>query len=148
MKDALLLSIHRHWVWSDRMKVLFEWYLAAEGPVKSFKVVDLFLSSLGTCMCLWYSLLYVTCEGLEKGKVDISREIDMGYTEVHHKLKLFRNAVSHVQNHLESDKLMDILQCDEIVPAIRRLHQKVGEYLVREIKMLPSYQGGVKKSVS
>jgi len=146
MKDALLLSIYRHWVWSDRMKELFEWYLAEEGPLEDIKMAGLFLSSLGTCMCLWYSLLYATCEGLEAGKVDIPQEIDMTYPKFREKLHRFRNATFHVQKNLEPHKLMDILMSEETVPAIRTLHQKVGEYLVREIEKLPSYQDGVKKS--
>jgi hypothetical protein len=146
MKDALLLSTYRHWVWSDKMKELFELRLTAEGPLENITMANLFLSCLGTCMCLWYSLLYATCEGLEEGGVDISYEFEMTYPEVRNKLRRFRNATFHVQDDLEPDKLMDILRCDEIVTTIRTLHQKVGEYLVREIKMLPSYQEGVKKS--
>src|SRR5712692_505346 len=107
MNDKILLSIHRHWIWADRMKELFEYYLSKEGPLTDFTMMDLFSSSLGTCMCMWYSLLYETCEGLRgSGKVDIAGEIDPNYGKFRGRLKNFRDATFHVQPQLEPEKLM------------------------------------------
>lgn len=147
MNDKILLSIHRHWTWADRMKELFEYYLSKEGPLTDFTMMDLFLSSLGTCMCMWYSLLYATCEGLqEKGKVNIAGEIDQNYDKVCCELRRFRNATFHVQPQLEPEKLMVVLKNPDIVPIIRTLHERVGAYLVQHIQQLPAYQKGVRES--
>ncbi len=146
MNDALLISTYRHWIWSDRMKELFEFYLANEEPQVDIMASDFFLSSIGTCMWLWYALLYATCEGLQAGKVNVAEEIDPTYRTWCNKLRLFRNAAFHVQEHLEPSKFTDVLRSEEIVPVIRGLHQNVGEYLARHIAALPSYREGVERA--
>jgi len=88
------------------MKELFEYYLSKEDPLADFIMMELFLSSLGTCMCMWYSLLYVTCEGLQgSGKVDITGEIDPNYGKVRNKLKEFRNAAFPCRHDLSPRSL-------------------------------------------
>ena len=147
MNDKILLSIHRHWTWADRMKELFEYYASKEGPLTNFTTMKLFLSSLGTCMCMWYSLLYATCEGLQKsGKVNIDDEIDPNYGKVCDELRKFRNATFHVQTQLDDEKFMAVLKNPDIVPIIRTLHERVGAYLARQIQKLLAYQKGVKES--
>jgi methionine synthase II (cobalamin-independent) len=94
-------------------------------------------------MCLWYALLYATCEGLESGKVDIAHEVVDRYAEVRDELRRFRNAVFHVQANLEPDKLMDVFESESMVPLVRSLHEQIGKYVLREIRQLPSYQEGV-----
>jgi hypothetical protein len=129
------------------MKELFECYLRIEGVPQDFEMWELFQSSMGTCLCIWYALLFATCEGVENdGKVSICTSIDPNYAKVREQLRRFRNATFHVHADVEPKKLMAVFLEKGIVPKIRGLHQRVGEYLVHEIRELPSYQAGVRKA--
>lgn len=137
MNIEILVSLHRHWVWADRMKELFEFYLKKEGlPAEESLAPDqpYMLSGMFTCMFLWYGLLYVTCDGIEKvGEAKMS-DIAPTYDAAKEKLHRFRNAMFHVQPRYWSPKLMDVLKDRKIIGQIRAIHVKVGQWLETQLK--------------
>ena len=137
MDIQLLVSLHRHWVWADRMKELFEFYLEKEWPIPD---EDLkpdsphLISSLFTCMCLWYGLLYATCDGIEAhAKVKVA-SIAPDYDKASAKLRRFRNAMFHVQPEYWSDKLMDVIGDGNLPDTIRAIHKQVGDWLEGQLR--------------
>lgn len=137
MNIEILVSLHRHWVWADRMKELFEYYLRKEGlpPEESLNPDQPYmLSSMFSCMFLWYALLYVTCDGVEKvGKAKMS-DVSSAFNKVRKTLYQFRNAIFHVQSQYWSQKLMDVFKDEEIVDGIRATHVSVGTWLEEQLK--------------
>lgn len=136
MKPEQLFSILRHWTWADRQRELFEYYLRKDFPniTEDFTFDEsFFVSSMATCMGLWYGLLYVTCEGIDdSGKVQVSSiapEFDQKTSDL---LRRFRNAMFHVQDEYWSPKLMDVLREPDTAEAIRAVHQKVGRWVEGE----------------
>lgn len=56
METELLISLHRHWVWADRMREMFEYYLKTEWPILPESVERdqrYILSSIFTSMCFY-----------------------------------------------------------------------------------------------
>jgi hypothetical protein len=138
MDIQLLLSLHRHWVWADRMKELFEFYLAEEWPIPEEHLgptSPYWISSIFTCMCLWYGLLYVTCDGIEEHAGVKVTSIAPSYNKISFTLRRFRNAMFHVQASYWSDKLMNVIRDDKIPDDIREVHKLVGAWI--EKKLLP-----------
>lgn len=129
MKTEVLLSIHRHWIWANWIKKQFG---DALGQTPHNEIDKLILEPAGTYMCLWYGLLFAVCEGLRKEKVVISlvqREIDSVYDS----LKLFRNAVFHVQPKYWSRKLLDFMVVEGNATKVHRIHNGIGEWLLEEV---------------
>lgn len=137
MDIEVLVSLHRHWVWADRMKELFEFYLKKEGlPAQESLAPDqpYMLSSMFTCMFLWYGLLYATCDGIEEVSAARMSDIAPTYDAAKKTLRRFRNAMFHVQPCYWTPKLMDVLKDGKIVEQIRATHVKVGQWLETQLK--------------
>lgn len=119
------------------MKELFEFYLAEEGlpnPDHIKPDQPYLFSSIFTCMCLWYSLLYATCEGIEQqGQIQLI-SIAPKYDQAQGILRRFRNAMFHVQPTYWSAKLTDVLYNSDIPTVIREIHSQIGEWLRIEFK--------------
>lgn len=119
------------------MKELFEFYLAKEGLPNAENLrpnQPYLVSSMFTCMCLWYALLYATCEGIEEeGKLDI-KTIAPKYDVARGVLRRFRNAMFHVQPEYWTNKITDILHDSELPTTIREIHQQLGDWLKIEFK--------------
>lgn len=56
-------------------------------------------------------------------------EICPAYMEVSGTMRLFRNAVFHIQPEFWTPKLMDVLKDEPVVEKIRSVHHDVGTYL-------------------
>ena len=137
MNIEILVSLHRHWVWADRMKELFEYYLKEEGvPSKESLLSDqpYMVSSMFTCMCLWYGVLYVVCDGIEKiGRAEMS-EIAPVFNKARKMLYGFRNAMFHAQPKYWSTELVSVLHNERIAETIRATHVAVGAWLEEQLK--------------
>ncbi|MGC8495344.1 MAG: hypothetical protein ACP5SH_26825 [Syntrophobacteraceae bacterium] len=137
MNAEILVSLHRHWVWADRQKELFEYYLRTEGqpsPESLKPDKPYMLSSMFTCMFLWYGLLYVTCDGIEKvGKTKMAH-VSPTFNQVKGTLYQFRNAMFHVQPQYWSPKLLNIFRDQQTVERIRATHVNVGTWLEEQLK--------------
>lgn len=139
MKRELLISLHRHWVWADRTKEMFEYYLNKEWPIPTESLnptSPYFISSLFTCMCLWYALLYATCDGIEQEAKIMVVEIAPEYEYLGPKLPHFRNAMFHVQAHYWSPKLMSVITDKDMPAQIRKVHDQVGNWIKSQVELI------------
>lgn len=130
MNKGLLVSIHRHWLWADRMQRTF--FASLNPNLKEEDAKDIFISNWGMCMCLWYGLLFAVCEGLREGKFavpTVQAEIDGIYED----LKLFRHAVFHVQKKYWSPKLFRIMQDKTSAFTIKLIHDEIGNWLLTQL---------------
>ena len=135
----LLSSIYRHWTWSDRQKELFEYYLQKDYPdiSRNFEFDEAFFaSSMVTCMCIWYGLLYVTCDGINSYLKKKVEDIAPEYIKIRKILYDFRNATFHVQPKYWSCKLMNVLKEEHTADIIRTVHKKVGVWLEEQLTSL------------
>jgi hypothetical protein len=143
MDIQLLVSFHRQWIWADRMKEIFEFYLAEEWPIPEEDLgvrSPYWTSSIFTCMCLWCGLLYVTCDGIkEHAGEKVLLSIVPTYGKIRKKLRLFRNAMFHVQPSYWSSMLMDVVQDDKLPTDISEIHKSVGAWI--EDQLLPHVEG-------
>ena len=139
MDSGLLLSILRHWTWADRQKELFEFYLRNDFPNLSEGDIGkpgFFVSSMVTCLCIWYALLYATCDGINK-EVGINvSTIAPAFAKNEDLLRHFRNATFHVQPKYLSEKLLEVLKNPDVAVAIRSIHDNVGEWLKHQVAEL------------
>ncbi|MBN2373594.1 hypothetical protein JXL19_07400 [bacterium] len=91
--------LHRHWIWADKIKLLLQKEISVadlhEFNEKNFS--NLIITPYGIYMFIWYGLLFVVLEGLKQEKIIIP-DIDNEIEEIYESLRLFRNAVFHIQN--------------------------------------------------
>ncbi len=131
MKKTLLMSIHRHWLWADKMQRTF--YACLPPNLAEEGAKEIFISDWGMCMCLWYGLLFAVCEGLRAGRFTVptvQADIDGIYGD----LKLFRNAVFHVQPRYWSAKLFKIMQDQSSARKIKDIHDAIGSWLLTQLQ--------------
>ncbi len=129
MKTEVLLSIHRHWIWANWIKEKFG---VALGRTPHNEIDTLILEPAGTYMCLWYGLLFAVCEGLRKQGVSIS-SVQAEIDSVYDSLRLFRNAVFHVQPKYWSRKLLDFMVVEGNATKVHCIHNRIGEWLLEEV---------------
>jgi hypothetical protein len=135
----IALSIWRHWAWSDRMRELFLYYLKDDFsnlPPDFLEQPSFWVSSMVTTMALWYALLYVTCEAIEKEAGIDMQTISADYPKVSDRLRRFRNATFHVQSEFWSSKIMEILKDPETATTISSVHKAVEQWLRSELRKL------------
>jgi hypothetical protein len=131
MDRQLLLSIHRHWIWANWVKKQFDGSIQSF-PVSKNRMQEWFITPPGIYMCIWYGLLFAVCEGLRGQKV-IIREIQSDFDRIYPALKHFRNAVFHVQAKYWSPKLFEIMEDRGSAFQIRRVHEGIGEWLLKQV---------------
>jgi len=140
-QTEILLSLWRHWVWADRMRELFDYYIKSDFdklPNDFLSNSSFWVSSMITTMFLWYGLLYAVCDGIEKGYGTSVNTIAPAFKNIRGRLQKFRNAVFHVQPNFWSPKLMEILSDPEAAHEIRAVHHQVGEWLRKQIEPFDS----------
>jgi len=114
-----LLSLHRYFIWSDRMRVHFEDILKRKDQLNE----NIFRIETNLYMSYWYGGLYVVIEGykelgLSDAKIDNllnSPNVDL--------LKRYRNGVFHFQKKYNDDRFMRFItdgeNCVEWVHSLR-----------------------------
>ena len=130
-KREVVLAIHRHWFWANRVRE--EYYERQKtNPPKTGDLVALFLRGDEMYKFLRYGLLFSVCEALRAHKISIpnaQEEIDGIYKS----LKLFRNAMFYIQSEYFSDKLFKILNDPNSDARIKKAHEEIGNCLIKEI---------------
>jgi hypothetical protein len=145
MKPQVLRSLHRHWTWADRQRELFLNYLRQDFPsmpVAAIGSPSFFVSSMVTAMCLWYALLYVTCDGLSRFGGVMVEEIAPDYAKVKANLEAFRHAIFHVQPRYWSHGLRNLLTDAAAADQIGTVHRGVGAWLQQRVEELDGSMPG------
>ncbi|MCB9501622.1 MAG: hypothetical protein H6696_06760 [Deferribacteres bacterium] len=94
---------------------------------------NIFVSVPGTYMMLWYGLLFAVC-GYLKDNNSIPKTIEQDVNSIYESLRLFRNAVFHVQDKYYTHKLFSIMKDNNSVHKIRKIHDTLGNYFLEEMK--------------
>ena len=136
---VVLMAIQRHWLWSDKMRTQFKIYLPT--LLEEFNDLgDLFPISDGwVYMSLWYGMMFSVLEALEENKVVIP-SIAKDVNKIYEKLRLYRNAVFHVQKrYWPSSKIMPLINDEETTEIVHRIHKEIEAFLIRDTqRILPS----------
>ena len=123
-----ILTLYRYWIWSDRMRVLFDDQLDSAGgrPSPDDMVLEPY-------WCYWYGSLYVVIEGWKKLQLS-NAKIDgfLGSVNVD-LLRVFRNGVFHYQTKWWDDKFLRfITQGQDCVRWVRELHREFGRFFLQQ----------------
>jgi hypothetical protein len=134
-----LLSLHRYWLYSDRLRVLFrgaldDWPGDAEQPPGPAEAVLMLHTDPGIFMAYWHASLYVVIEGYRAlGLHDPAIDILLQSPNVDH-LRLFRNGTFHYQREPIPHKLVGIMSSQDAVTWLRQLHTRMGQFLLAQVK--------------
>lgn len=127
-----LLSLHRYFIWADRMRILFLREVQATRGKKDAELL------YGPFMDFWYGSLYVVVEGwrdlnLSDPVVDpylASPNLDL--------LRLYRNGAFHYQPDYWSHKRTDLMvKGNKEVAWLHGLHAALGAFFLRELAVKP-----------
>lgn len=125
-RKEFLFAIHRHWIWTVRIRS--EYYQRLKtNPPSSDDLLEWFLIGEGVYLCIWYGLLFTVCEGLRKTGFTVpgtQAEIDAVYDS----LRLFRNAIFHVQTKYLTPKMFSFLEDPGTEATIRKIYDGLDEW--------------------
>ncbi len=128
-----IITLHRYFIWADRMKVHFDEVLKKFGSkavsgdsTKKKEGIEIFLY-----MSLWYGTFYVLIEGwqelkLSDDKIDAllkSKNVDL--------LRRYRNGVFHFQKEYYDDRFMKLMkEGQDIANWIRNLRDEFSRWFL------------------
>jgi hypothetical protein len=126
-----LFAIHRHWIWAERIRLEYYDRLKANPP-KSGDLLEWFMTGEAMYLCIWYGLLFTVCEGLRTDRLTVpgvQNEINTLYPS----LKLFRNAIFHIQPDYFTEKIFSFLQDPGTDSTIKTIHDGLDEWFHRQM---------------
>lgn len=143
-----LLSLHRYWIYSNRMKVLFEEELKNIITNKTHLNIDyrtehsLYIGDYNLFRSYWYGSLFVVIEGYQNNfKISDKRIDDLMNLEYINNLRLFRNSTFHYQKEFYPEKASKVDNENEFIDWVKKLHSELGKFIIRELSsILPDNQ--------
>ena len=128
-----LLTLHRYWIWANRLRHHYEAALATGVGAGPLDPDTWFAGDIGLFLGHWYSSLFVVVEGWgEMGLSDPRVDQLLGSPFVEN-LRRFRNGVCHFQQNYFDDRFIEIAANPASVPWVRELHQRLGECLLEQV---------------
>jgi hypothetical protein len=125
-REQFLFAIHRHWIWAIRIR--HEYYERLKSnPPQNDDLLEWFLTGEAMYLCMWYGLLFTVCEGLREGRFaghGVEPEINSIYSD----LRLFRNAIFHIQKDYFTPKMFSFLQNAKSEATVRRIYEKLDDW--------------------
>lgn len=128
-----IITLHRYFIWADRMKVHFDEVLKKFGseavsgdPTKKKEGIEIFLY-----MSLWYATFYVLITGwqelkLSDEKIDTllqSKNVDL--------LRRYRNGVFHFQKDYHDERFMKLMkEGEDVANWIRDLRDEFSRWFL------------------
>ena len=120
-------TLHRYFIWSDRMRVHFEEVLRHRG--KASRISDTTESNM--YMSLWYACFYVLIEGWQELKLSdpaIDRLLESPNLSL---LRRFRNGVFHFQEQYFDERFLALIRDGEdVVKWIRQLRAEFSRFFL------------------
>ncbi len=118
MKNKLtpeIITLHRYFIWADRMRVHFDYTLGKSKPSssESYKKkveIDTFLY-----MSLWYGMFYVLIEGWEDMKLKDKKIDELLKSKNVKLLKKYRNGVFHFHKKYYDKHFIELMSNGEDV---------------------------------
>lgn len=128
--DNELHTLHRYFIWMDRMRVHFDEVIQKTG--NHFRSdqgaqIDAFLY-----MSYWYAGMYVVIEGWRELQLS-DKKIDHLLSSSDHVelLRRYRNGAFHFQKTYFDNKFTDLWSSKEIVAWLRELNVSFSEFFLR-----------------
>jgi hypothetical protein len=129
-QTQVLMSIHRHWIWAERIREEYFEVLNADPPTDS-DWVAFFLTGHGMYLSIWFGLEFAVWEDLQsRGFVVPGADKEM--RELSKSLKDFRHAIFHIQPDLLSEK-WELLNKPGHQTKINKAHKEIGEWLSAQL---------------
>ncbi len=126
-------SLHRYFLWADRMRVHCDQILKGlQGEVKfgSSEHIDFSLY-----MSFWYGELFVVVEGWREMKLTDPKIDALLQEETHvENLRRYRNGAFHFQKSYFDDRFMELISEKESAKWIRSLNQEFSRYFLDHYK--------------
>ena len=127
---TILNSIYRQWIWADHLRN----YFGAELPEKELNLSGNFtIEPYWMFMCLWYGVLFSVIDALKEINIEIP-EIQKDIDQMYDTLRLYRNAVFHVQEEYWPDKWRNLILDKTSADKINLIHKQIGIFLLKELK--------------
>jgi hypothetical protein len=155
--DPALPSLHRYWIWANRMRQLFTIALkdgTLDRAVKRAEelsdsplvlLASVFGDDMGIFMGYWYGGLYVVIEGWrELGLQDPAVDVLLQDEARVALLKRFRNGAFHFQKHYWDDRFSAIMKDQESFVWIMALHDAFEKWFMNRFqevyRQIPYFQ--------
>lgn len=129
-EERCLFTLHRYFIWSNRMRQHFE------ATLRSKKTHGLEIESF-LYMSYWYASLYVVVEGWQElglSEPAVNELLSSSNVEF---LKKYRHGVFHFRRkYFDEARFGPIIETEGTVNWIRTLHSSIGDYLLRRVKQI------------
>ena len=129
-KEIEIITLHRYFIWSDRMRVHFETILKNKKTMNGIEFdfeTFLYLSS-------WYGLMYVVIEGwikLDLHDPQIDSLLESAFVDT---LRRYRNGVFHYQRNYFDRRFKEFIEGKEkSAKWIRELRNEFSRYFLNRI---------------
>ena len=125
-----LLSLHRYFIWANRMRTHFEEVITTSGIPEGQLTIE-----ARTYLSYWYSGLYVVIEGwqdLGLKDAEIDELLNSAFVDL---LKRFQNGTFHFQRKYNDDRFTQFLaEGQAAVDWVRNLNRQFGRYLLAAMR--------------
>src|SRR3989344_829781 len=126
-----IITLHRYFIWADRMRVHFDYILRNSKPASSKLLqkkegIDTFLY-----MSLWYGMFYVLIEGWRKLRLTDEKIDNLLKSKNVDLLKRYRNGVFHFQKEYYDEHFMKLMaEGQDIANWIRNLRDEFSRWFL------------------
>jgi hypothetical protein len=128
-----IVSLHRYYIWADRMRVHFHETLKKTGPnILENADADF---ELTLYMSYWYAALYVVVEGWQSsGCNDPTVDALLADRTMVDLLRRYRNGVFHFQRKYNDQRFWDLIGLGSLAGDwISTLHFELGRWLLKNV---------------
>ena len=126
-----LFSLHRYYLWANRMRTHFDEILAKS---KTDKEVDPEGIERFMYVSFWYGELYAVVEGWKELKLtDKTVDALLAKSDMVELLRRYRNGSFHYQSTYLDDRFIDFMKADDSAKWIRKLNRALGAYFLRSL---------------
>lgn len=135
LNDYSLLSLHRYFIWANRLRTHFDAELKKRHQSSDEVTTEEFMY-----MSLWYASLYVVCEGWKELCLSDPIIDDLLKSENLNLLRLYRNASYHFKKNYYDKKFMSfITEGQNTVKWVRTLNHEFGRFFLEWAKLKKKY---------
>src|SRR6266480_2170070 len=136
-----IFSLHRYWIYSNRMREYFEAALSASqqdstslaketDPTKAIVEAAKFSIGPGIFMSYWYGSLYVVIEGWKQLQLTDPKIHPLIASPNVKLLKKYRDGVFHFQRNFGEDRFKGFLSWRILSAWVRAIHSEFGRYFL------------------
>lgn len=130
MATDSLITLHRYYIWANKLRVDFQNILKNKGKLSKAKYdIEALMY-----MSLWYGMLYVVIEGWQNLKLNdeiIDKLLKSQYTNL---LKRYRNGVFHFQKKYKDERFDNLDKEKDAVKWIVDVNKEFGRFFLEKLR--------------